>query len=63
MRRDFDQFGALYMHNHDDNIRSGFKPGNSRLQAPVDTNEPGLAGWVVKNIKFTKSYTLKIIKH
>ena len=29
------------MHNHDDKYpyRPGFKPGNPRLQAPVDTNE------------------------
>ena len=38
----FEQFGALYMHNHDDKYpaRPGFEPGTSRLQAPVDTNEP-----------------------
>ena len=38
----FEQFGALYMHNHDDKYpsRSGFEPGTPRLQAPVDTNEP-----------------------
>ena len=38
----FEQFGALYMHNHDDKYpaRPGFAPGTSRLQAPVDTNEP-----------------------
>ena len=38
----FEQFGALYMHNHDDKYpsRPGFKPGILRLQAPVDTNEP-----------------------
>ena len=38
----FEQFGALHMHNHDDNYptRPGFEPGNPRLQAPVDTNEP-----------------------
>ena len=40
----FEQFGALYMHNHDDKYpsRPGFKHGISRLglQAPVDTNEP-----------------------
>ena len=38
----FEQFGALYMHNHDDKYpaRLGFEPGISRLQAPVDTNEP-----------------------
>ena len=30
------------MHNQDDKYptRSGFKPGTSRLQAPVDTKEP-----------------------
>ena len=38
----FEQFGALYMHNQDDKYpsRPGFKPGTSRLQAPVDTSEP-----------------------
>ena len=38
----FEQFGALYMHNHDDKYqaRPGFEPGTSRLQTPVDTNEP-----------------------
>ena len=38
----FEQFGALYMHNHDDKYqaRPGFEPGTSRLQAPIDTNEP-----------------------
>ena len=37
----FEQFGTLYMHNHDDKYpaRSGFEPGTSRLKAPVDTNE------------------------
>ena len=37
----FEQFGALYMHNHDDKYpsRPGFEPGTPRLQAPVDTNE------------------------
>ena len=36
------QFGALNMHNHDDKYpaRREFVPGASRLQAPVDTNEP-----------------------
>ena len=36
----FEQFGALYMHNHDDKYppRPGFKPGTPRLQAPFDTN-------------------------
>ena len=30
------------MHNYDDKYpaRPGFEPGTSRLQAPVDTNEP-----------------------
>ena len=38
----FEQFGALYMHNHDDKYpaRPGFEPDTSRLQAQVDTNEP-----------------------
>ena len=38
----FKQFGALYMHNHDAKYpaRPEFKPGTSRLQAPVDTNQP-----------------------
>ena len=33
-----EQLGALYMHNHDDQYPT--KLGTSRLQAPVDTNEP-----------------------
>ena len=44
----FEQFRALYMHNHDDKYpaRAGFEPGTSRLQAPVDTNEPpGRSRW------------------
>ena len=38
----FEQFVALYMHSHDDKYlaRPGFEPGTSRLQAPVDMNEP-----------------------
>ena len=38
----FEQFGALYMHNHDDKYpsRPVFERGTPRLQAPVDTNEP-----------------------
>ena len=38
----FEQIGSLYMHNHDNKYpaRPGFEPGTSRLQAPVDTNEP-----------------------
>ena len=35
----FEQFGALYMHNHDDKY-SRFEPDTSRLQASVDANEP-----------------------
>ena len=37
-----EQFGALYMHNHDDKYpsRPGFEPGTPRLQDPVNTNEP-----------------------
>ena len=37
-----EEFGALYMHNHDDNYpsRPGLAPGTPRLQAPVDTSEP-----------------------
>ena len=36
----FEQFGALYMHNHDNKYpaRPGFGPGTSKFQAPVDTN-------------------------
>ena len=36
------QFGALYMHNHDDKYppRLKFEPGIFRLQNTVDTNEP-----------------------
>ena len=36
----FEQFGALYMHNHDDKYpaRPRFESGTSRLQAPVDTH-------------------------
>ena len=38
----FEQFGALYMHNHDDKYpsRPGFEPCTPRSQAPIDTNEP-----------------------
>ena len=38
----FEQFGALYMHNYDNKYlaRPGFEPEISRLQAPVDTNQP-----------------------
>ena len=42
----FEQFGALYMHNHNDKYpaQPGFEPGTSRLPAPVDTNEPSGPG-------------------
>ena len=38
----FEQIEALHMHNHDDKYpaRPGFEPVTSRLQVPVDTNEP-----------------------
>ena len=38
----FEQFRALHMHNHDGKYPAppGFEPGTSRLQTPVDTNEP-----------------------
>ena len=44
----FEQFGALYMHNHDDKYlsRPGFEPGTPRLQGPVDTNEPSKSAWM-----------------
>ena len=51
----FEQFGALYMHNHDDKYppRPGFEPGTPRLQAPVDKNKPSLP-------KLVKSYSLLV---
>ena len=38
----FEQFGALYMYSHDVKYQSRprLEPGTSRLQAPVNTNEP-----------------------
>ena len=38
----FEQFEALYIHNHDEKYaaRPGCEPGSSRSQAPVDTNAP-----------------------
>ena len=38
----FEQFGALYMHNHEDKYpaRPRFEPGTPRLQAPAYTIEP-----------------------
>ena len=37
----FRQFGALYMHNHDDDYSAGleFEPSTHRVQDPGDTNE------------------------
>ena len=37
-----EQLGAVYMHNHDDKYpaRPGFETDTSRLQSPVDMNEP-----------------------
>ena len=42
----FEQFRALYIHNHDDKYpaRPGFEPGTSRLQAPVDMNQQSERG-------------------
>ena len=41
-RQTLEQFGALYMHNHNNKYPAelGLEPGTSRLQTPVDTNEP-----------------------
>ena len=53
----FEQFEALYMHNHDDKYpsRPGFEPGTPRLQAPVDTNEPsGPATHCILPVGWTK---------
>ena len=43
------------MHSHDDKYpcRSGFEPGNPRLQSPVDTNEP--SGPAHNNMKEMKN--------
>ena len=45
-----EQFGALYMHNHDDKYpaRPGFEPDTSMLQTPVDTNQPTTGGVLFK---------------
>ena len=42
------------MHNHDDKypVRPTFEPGTSRLQAPVDTNEPSGPANFADNITF-----------
>ena len=59
----FEQFGALYMHNHDDKYpsRPVFEPGTPRLQAPVDTNEPSgptdIQGYIDRNIFCSERYT------
>ena len=52
------QFGALYntaqpLQNHDDKYlaRQGFEPCTSRLQAPVDTNEPFLMGPALSQLR------------
>ena len=38
----FEQFGALYMQNHDDKYpaRPGLEPGTSSKPRAVDTNKP-----------------------
>ena len=53
-----EQFGALYMHNNNDKYpsRPGFEPGTSRLQAPVDTNEPSVLGMSVQRELYTFLY-------
>ena len=45
------------MHNHDDKYpaRPGYEPGTSRLQAPVDTNEPSGSASI-----FSSSYVQKV---
>ena len=50
--RSFEQFGALYMHDHDDKYpsRPGFEPGTSRSQAEVDTNEPSGPAKIIINV-------------
>ena len=46
----------MYMHSHDDKYpaRPGFVPGTSRLQAPVNTNEP-LGQAILSQIRFVKN--------
>ena len=38
----FEQFGALYMHNHDYKYPAGpgLEHGTSKVTSPIDTNEP-----------------------
>ena len=50
----FEQFEALYMHNHDDKYtsRPEFELATPRLQAPVDTNEPSRPKFIDVNINF-----------
>ena len=58
----FEQFGALYAHNHDDKYlaRPAFEPGTSRLQPPVDTNEPSGPAFIYKKSQIAGCYFLKI---
>ena len=53
----FEQFGALYMHNHDDKYpaRPGFEPGTCRLQAPVDTNEHTTCKEIIQQTSYIPS--------
>ena len=56
-RQAFEQFGALYIHNDHDKYpsRPGFEPSTSRLQAPVDTNEPSGPAIFIQTIE-TKDF-------
>ena len=55
----FEQFGALYMHNHYDKYSSlpGLEPGTPRLQSVVDTNEPS-GPPIFRRIKFETTMAL-----
>ena len=60
----FEQFGAMYMHNHDDTfpVRLEFEPGTSRLQASVDKNEYFFLNYIILNsgnLKFRELGNLK----
>ena len=61
----FEQYVALYMHNHDDkySARPRFEPGTSMLQAPVDTNEPlrPIVAEKTKNILVNQHPRFKIL--
>ena len=63
----FEQFGALYMLNHNDKYPawSGFEPGPSRLQAPVDTNEPSGSAFLRSSYSVLSSYFVvrKVIRY